>query len=109
MSAEHEEKRTIGKQRRSPSSAMRGDWSGWRPWSAEEQARIDIKECTDARCMNVDVNVGYQGLVENSVLSQAATVGDELRAAWRTKLAGEGKVAAGKSLRDTLFGSSEAK
>jgi hypothetical protein len=88
---------------------MRGDWSGWRPWSEEEQARIDINECTDARCMNVDVNVGYQGLVENRVLSQTAGVGDELRTAWKTKLADEGKTSAGTSLRDTIFGSAESK
>ncbi|MGH4015380.1 MAG: hypothetical protein ACRDSL_15935 [Pseudonocardiaceae bacterium] len=96
-----------GKQSR---QAMRGDWSGWKAWTAEDQANIDIKECTDARCMNVEVNVGYQGLVDNSVLSQSAEVGNDLRAAWKTKLEGEGKLnAEGKSLRDTIFGTSEPK
>ncbi|MFN2497107.1 MAG: hypothetical protein ABR608_14565 [Pseudonocardiaceae bacterium] len=109
MSSEYEEEKTTGSKRKTTWQPMRGDWSGWRPWSEEEQARIDIRECTDARCMNVDVNVGYQGLVENSALSQSAGVGDDLRAAWKTKLAGEGKAAAGTSLRDTIFGSPGSK
>lgn len=85
--------------------AMRGGWSGWAPWSREVQEYIDIKECSDARCLNVEVNVGYQGLADGSVLSQSAGVGDELRAAWKSKLEGEGKISSGKSLRDTIFGS----
>jgi len=84
---------------------MRGGWSGWAPWSREVQEYIDIKECSDARCLNVEVNVGYQGMDEGSVLSQSAGVSDELRAAWKAKLEGEGKVSSGKSLRDTLLGS----
>lgn len=89
---------------------MRGDWNGWKAWTAEDQARIDSKECTDARCMNVEVNVGYQGLVNNSVLSQSAAVSTDLRAAWQTMLKGDGKLhTEGKSLRDTIFGSSEPK
>lgn len=87
---------------------MRGGWSGWRTWSPEEQEQIDIKECTDARCMNVEVNCGYQGLIEDSVLSQSAAVGDELRAAWKKQLQGEGKFSAdAKSLRETIFGTGE--
>lgn len=104
MSAEDDTEQATGDKRKSPSRPMRGDWSGWRPWSAEEQELTDIRECTDARCMSVDVNVGYQGLVENRVLSQTAGVGDELRAAWRSKLTDEGKVSTGRSLRETLFG-----
>lgn len=85
--------------------AMRGGWEGWRAWSEEDQAIIDINECTDARCMSVQVNCGYQGLVEGSVLSQSAGVGNELRAAWKTMLQGEGKFnSEAKSLRETIFG-----
>ncbi|MGH3931217.1 MAG: hypothetical protein ACRDTF_14715 [Pseudonocardiaceae bacterium] len=69
------------------------------------QAYIDVKECSDARCLNVEVNVGYQGLVDGSVLSQSASVSSDLRAAWKAKLEGEGKVSSGKSLGDTLLGS----
>ncbi|MGH3902610.1 MAG: hypothetical protein ACRDTE_00150 [Pseudonocardiaceae bacterium] len=89
--------------------AMRGGWDGWKPWTAEDQERIDNKECTDARCMNVEVNVGYQGLADDSVLSQSAGVGNDLRAAWKTKLEGEGKFSSGRSLRETVFGESEPK
>ena len=87
--------------------AMRGGWDGWRAWTVEEQERIDLNECTDARCMNVEVNCGYQGLVEDSFLSQSAGVGTELRAAWKTKLDAEGKHSSGKSLRETIFGAAD--
>ena len=87
---------------------MRGGWSGWRTWTEEEQAQIDIKECTDARCMNVEVNCGYQGLDPDSFLSQSAAVGPDLRAAWKTQLKTEGKSSSGKSLRETLLGQSES-
>ncbi len=77
--------------------ASRGDWS------EEAHTRIDIHECTTARCMNVDVNVGFQGLAAGSPLSPAAAVGEDLRAAWRAKLDGEGKVGSGTtSLRDLV-------
>ncbi|MGH3795896.1 MAG: hypothetical protein ACRDSP_13520 [Pseudonocardiaceae bacterium] len=89
------------------SAPMRGGWIGWRPWTEEEQAHIDIKECTDARCMNVEVNCGYQGLDTDSVLSQSAAVGPDLRAAWKTQLETEGKAISGKSLRETILDRSE--
>jgi len=42
----------------------------------------------------------------DSPLSQSAAVSEDLRAAWRSKLAGEGKATSGsKSLRDIVFGS----
>ncbi|HEY2765870.1 MAG TPA: hypothetical protein VGJ13_17965 [Pseudonocardiaceae bacterium] len=88
--------------------AMRGGWSGWRTWTEEEQAHIDIKECTDARCMSVEVNCGYQGLDPDSFLSQSAAVGPDLRAAWKAQLKTEGKPSSGKSLRETLLEQSES-
>jgi hypothetical protein len=55
--------------------------------------------------MNVEVNCGFQGLIPDSPLSQSAAVSDELRAAWRAKLASEGKPTSGtQSLRDIIFG-----
>jgi len=89
-------------------AAMRGGWGGWQPWTEEDQRRIDAKECTDAYCMNVDVNCGFQGIDENSYLSQTAAVGDDLRNAWKAKLAGEGKAPGTKSLRDLVFGDNKA-
>lgn len=84
--------------------AVRGGFGGWTPWSEEEHTNTDIRECTDQHCMNVEVNCGYQGLDPDSPLSQSAGVSDELRGAWRAKLAGEGKPSTGtKSLRDIVF------
>jgi hypothetical protein len=86
-------------------AAMRGGFGGWARWSEEEHTKTDIRECTDQHCMNVEVNCGFQGLDPDSPLSQSAGVSDDLRAAWRSKLAGEGKAASGpQSLRDIVFG-----
>jgi hypothetical protein len=88
-------------------SAMRGGFDGWTRWSEDEHTKTDIRECTDQHCMNVEVNCGFQGLIPDSPLSQSAAVSDELRAAWRAKLASEGKPTSGtQSLRDIIFGSS---
>ena len=85
--------------------AMRGGFDGWTRWSEDEHTETDIRECTDAHCMNVEVNCGFQGLIPDSPLSQSAAVSDELRAAWRAKLASEGKPTSGtQSLRDIIFG-----
>jgi hypothetical protein len=85
--------------------ALRGGFGGWSAWSEEDHTKTDIRECTDQHCMNVEVNCGFQGLIPDSPLSQSAAVSDDLRAAWREKLAGEGKPTSGpKSLRDIVFG-----
>jgi hypothetical protein len=85
--------------------ALRGGFGGWTRWSEAEHTATDIRECTDAHCMNVEVNCGFQGWVPDSPLSQSAAVSDDLRAAWREKLASEGKLTSGtKSLRDIVFG-----
>ncbi len=85
--------------------AVRGGFSGWTRWSEEEHTKTDIRECTDQHCMNVEVNCGFQGLDEGSLLSQSAGVSDNLRAAWKAKLEDEGKASSGtQSLRDVIFG-----
>lgn len=85
--------------------AMRGGFGGWTRWSEEEHTETDIRECTDQHCMNVEVNCGFQGLNPGSPLSQSAGVSDDLRAAWRAKLASEGKPSSGaQSVRDIVFG-----
>lgn len=85
--------------------ALRGGFGGWSRWSEEEHTKTDIRECTDQHCMNVEVNCGFQGLIPDSPLSQSAAVSDDLRAAWREKLASEGKPTSGtRSLRDVVFG-----
>jgi hypothetical protein len=94
-------------QAESTAGALRGGFDGWTRWSEDEHTKTDIRECTDQHCMNVEVNCGFQGLIPDSPLSQSAAVSDELRAAWRAKLASEGKATSGtQSLRDIIFGSS---
>jgi hypothetical protein len=88
-----------------PPESMRGGFGGWTRWSEDEHTRTDIRECTDQHCMNVEVNCGFQGLDPGSPLSHSAAVSDDLRAAWRAKLEGEGKPSSGtQSLRDIVFG-----
>lgn len=85
--------------------AMSGGFGGWSRWNEEEHTKTDIRECTDQHCMNVEVNCGFQGWVPDSPLSQSAAVSEDLRAAWRAKLANEGKPTSGtKSVRDIVFG-----
>jgi hypothetical protein len=85
--------------------AMSGGFGGWTRWSEETHTKTDIRECTDQHCMNVEVNCGFQGLDPDSPLSQSAGVSDDLRAAWRAKLDGEGKPSSGtRSLKEIIFG-----
>ncbi len=85
-------------------TAMRGGWGGWTRWSEAEHTKTDIRECTDQHCMNVEVNVGFQGLDPTSPLSQSAAGSTGLLEAWKAKLAGEGKATAGSTtLRDIVF------
>jgi hypothetical protein len=95
----------VSDQAESAVGAMRGGFDGWTRWNEDEHTKTDIRECTDQHCMNVEVNCGFQGLIPDSPLSQSAAVSDELRAAWRAKLASEGKPTSGtQSLRDIIFG-----
>jgi hypothetical protein len=87
--------------------ALSGGFGGWTLWNEEEHTKTDIRECTDQHCMNVEVNCGFQGLDPGSPLSHSAAVSEELRAAWRAKLAGEGKPTSGaQSVKDIIFRSS---
>ncbi len=74
----------------------------------EEQTELDMDECRHGVCKNVEVNVGLQGLTED--VGSPASAGDDLAAAWNTKLQREGKQNAGTtSVRDLVAGSSESK
>lgn len=88
-------------------------------WNEEDHTETDYVECTDARCKNVDANVGFQGMTDVDYPGGTWTptfgapkrgnqsVGDDLRAAWKTQLEREGKHdTGGKSLRDVVFGDS---
>jgi len=88
-------------------SALRGIWS------AKDQTSADIEEsCGNTKsCKNMTV-VGFHGLADPDASSSEATasVGNDLRAAWKTQLEREGKLAAGRgSVKDLVFGSSDPK
>ncbi|MGH3980967.1 MAG: hypothetical protein ACRDRZ_18545 [Pseudonocardiaceae bacterium] len=109
MSQEHENARPtddLPDQGEDARSALRRGWSR-SGWSEAAHTKVDVRECSDASCMNVEVNVGYQGMVDDSALSQVAGVGNDLRSAWKTKLEGEGKRGSGgRSVKDLVFGDS---
>jgi hypothetical protein len=88
-----------------PGDAMSGGFGGWTRWSEETHTKTDVRERTDQRCMNVEVNCDFQGFDPDSPLSQSAGVSDDLRAAWRAKLDREGKPSSGtQSLKELVFG-----
>lgn len=78
-------------------------------WSAKDQTSVDIDEsCGNTKaCKNMN-SVGFQGLVDE-VDDPSKSVGNNLRAAWKTKLEREGKTSTGTSVRDLVFGSSDSK
>ncbi len=89
----------------------------------EEQTDLDIDECRHGVCKNVEVNVGLQGLIEDVSYTAGIwtptfeapprgdpSVGDDLRAAWKTKLEREGKLdTKATSVKHVIAGSSEPK
>jgi hypothetical protein len=90
-------------------SALRGIWQ------AQGQTSADLDEaCGNTKtCKNME-SVGFQGLADENETSgepqSAQSVGNNLRAAWKTKLEREGKLSSqGNSVRDIVFGSSDEK
>ncbi|MGH3930487.1 MAG: hypothetical protein ACRDTF_10985 [Pseudonocardiaceae bacterium] len=88
-------------------SALRGIWS------AQGQTSADLDEaCGNTKACTNMAGVGFQGLadgvdgIENKDKS-SPSVGNNLRAAWKTKLEREGKLQTGSSVRDLVFGSSD--
>jgi hypothetical protein len=80
-------------------------------WSAQGQTSADLDEaCGNTKaCKNMD-NVGFGGLAEsdNTPAKAQQSVGNNVRAAWKTKLEREGKTSTQTgSVRDLIFGSSE--
>ncbi|MGH4012870.1 MAG: hypothetical protein ACREX8_04060 [Gammaproteobacteria bacterium] len=81
-------------------------------WSAQNQTSADIDEsCGNTKtCKNMET-VGFHGLsddVDEPDKAAKEPVGNNLRAAWKTKLEREGKLSTGSSVRDLVFGSSES-
>ena len=79
-------------------------------WSAQNQTSVDIDEsCGNTKaCKNMNA-VGWQGLIDEIEPEDknSPSVGNSLRAAWKTKLEREGKLKTGGSVRDLVFGSAE--
>ena len=88
-------------------SALRGIWK------AQGQTSADLDETcgNTTACKSMDA-VGFHGLADDTELPTKAnpSVGNNLRAAWKTKLEREGKLSSqGGSVRDIVFGSAEQK
>ncbi|GAA1299940.1 hypothetical protein [Pseudonocardia xinjiangensis] len=81
-------------------------------WNAQRQSGTDIEAPSTTKvCKNMK-NIGFGGIAEGGADadSTAGPVGDELRSAWRDRLAREGKLAPGAtSLRDLVMKPSEQK
>lgn len=80
-------------------------------WSATDQTSARI----DESCGNTDVcksmdGVGFHGLAGEDADSGGTGVGNSIRAAWRTQLEREGKLATGTgSVRDLILGADSKK
>ncbi|MGH3695377.1 MAG: hypothetical protein ACRDRX_15550 [Pseudonocardiaceae bacterium] len=84
-------------------SALRGIW----------QAQGQTSAALDEACGNTNIcksmeSVGFQGLADDEAAKGEPSVGNNVRAAWKTKLEREGKLNTQKgSVRDLVFGPSE--
>ncbi|MDQ3763789.1 MAG: hypothetical protein M3460_19890 [Actinomycetota bacterium] len=87
-------------------SALRGIWQA----KGQTSAELDEACGNTKACKNMDA-VGFQGLADGETPSSPdASVGNNLRAAWKNKLEREGKLSTQTgSVRDIVFGSSEHK
>ncbi|MGH3864750.1 MAG: hypothetical protein ACRDQ4_01210 [Pseudonocardiaceae bacterium] len=87
-------------------SALRGIWQ------AQGQTSADLDEaCGNTKSCRSMETVGFQGLADDIETPTAnPSVGNSLRAAWKTKLEREGKLSSqAGSVRDLVFGSSDQK
>lgn len=83
-------------------------------WKAQGQTSADLDEpCGNTTTCKSLSAVGFQGLADDIEIPTKANpvaVGDNLRAAWKTKLEREGKLnTQGSSVRNLIFGSSDQK
>ena len=86
-------------------SALRGIWQA----QGQTSAALDEACGNTKACKNME-SVGFGGLAEDNdtPAKGGPSVGNNVRAAWKTKLEREGKLGAQKgSVRDLVFGSSE--
>jgi hypothetical protein len=110
MSQEHEHAKptdSLADESKQALSALRGIWS------AQGQTSADLDEaCGNTKsCKNME-SVGFQGLADDIETPTKAnpSVGNNVRAAWKTKLEREGKLnTESSSVKDLIFGSSDQK
>ena len=68
-------------------------------WSAQQQTAADLDDCGDTKTCKKMADVGFGGL---------AGPEEDLRTAWRNKLAREGKLnSEGRSVADLVLGPAE--
>ncbi|GAA3075790.1 hypothetical protein GCM10010464_44830 [Pseudonocardia yunnanensis] len=76
-------------------------------WKAQSQSAADIDAPSTTKvCKNMK-NIGFGGIANGGADtdSTAGPVGDDLRSAWRDRLAREGKIVPGaRSVRDLVMG-----
>lgn len=81
-------------------------------WKAQHRSMADIEAPSTTKvCKNMK-NIGFGGIANDGADSDstAGPVRDDLRTAWRDRLAREGKIVPGaRSLRDLVMGPSEQK
>lgn len=98
---------SLGDEGKEALSALRGIWK------AQGQTSADLDEaCGNTKACKSMESVGFQGLADDLETPAAGSpsVGNDLRAAWKTKLEREGKLSSeAGSVRDLVFGSSEQK
>jgi len=79
-------------------------------WKAQRQSAADIEAPSTTKvCKNMK-NIGFGGIANGGADtdSTAGPVGDDLRSAWRDRLAREGKIVPGaRSVRDLVMRPSE--
>jgi hypothetical protein len=86
-------------------SALRGIWQA----QGQTSAALD-EACGNTKVCRNMAGVGFGGLAEDNDAPATGepSVGNNVRAAWKTKLEREGKLSTQKgSVRDLIFGSSE--
>jgi hypothetical protein len=110
MREEHENARltdSLADEGKDALSALRGIWK------AQGQTSADLDEaCGNTKACKSMEAVGFQGLADDVEEPTKAnpSVGNNLRAAWKTKLEREGKLSSeAGSVRDLVFGSSDQK
>ncbi|MGH3717909.1 MAG: hypothetical protein ACRDRI_03530 [Pseudonocardiaceae bacterium] len=108
MSQEHEDAKqtnSLTDEGTEALSALRGIWKA----QGQTSAALDEACGNTTACRSMDA-VGFHGLDNDLETPAKPSVGNNIRAAWKTKLEREGKLnSEAGSVRDLVFGSSDQK